>query len=134
MTIYRLYVPWLMYRAKAIKEYLKEKILVHIDINNLILEEYLPADLIRILSFSYDKFIEKEKIEENEQAIILAEKLIWYFIRECQFMDTISFNLPESIKVMEHVLEVFEKYLDVQGVAENIGDLFKGIQTRYFGY
>ena len=49
-------------------------------------------------------------------------------------MVLISFNLLESSIVMEHILEVFEKYQDVQGVAENIGDLFECIQTSYFSY
>ncbi|MHA2308018.1 MAG: hypothetical protein ACXABJ_01950, partial [Candidatus Heimdallarchaeaceae archaeon] len=132
--IYRLYVPWLIIRAKTIKKYLEEKTLVHSDINKLVIEEYLPADLIRILSFSYNEFIEKEKIEENEQAIILSDKLIWFFIRECQYMDTISFNLPESMCVMRHILELFDIYQDVQGVAENVNELFEGIQTKYFSF
>jgi hypothetical protein len=46
----------------------------------------------------------------------------------------ISFNLPESTKVMEHIIEKFEKYQDVQGVAENINELFEGIQNQYFSY
>lgn len=65
---------------------------------------------------------------------ILPKKLIWFFIRECQFLDEIAFNLHESNRVMEHLLNTFKKFQDVQGVAENIGELFEGIQTRYFSF
>ncbi len=49
-------------------------------------------------------------------------------------MDTISFNLPESLTVMEHVTELFERFQDVQGVAEKIASLFRGMQSKYFSY
>jgi hypothetical protein len=77
-----------------------------------------------------------KEMESNimNHQISISEKLIWYFIRESQYMDTISLNLPESLPLVEQILVIFERYQDIQGVTENIDELFEGIQSEYFSY
>ena len=134
--IYKLFVPWLIFRSNMISNHLSGKKTEFTEINKFALEGVLPEKLQTILSCSYKELLKSnEKTTECEfSRITLIEKMIWLFIRECQYLDTIAFNLPESEKVMEHVIELFEEYQDVRGVAENIDEPFEGIQKKYFSY
>ncbi|MEE9409612.1 MAG: hypothetical protein V3V41_01645, partial [Candidatus Heimdallarchaeota archaeon] len=113
---------------------LSGKITKFADINKMVMEGYLPEELLKVLEYSYEELSDnkEKKKDEQENQITLVEKMIWLFIRESQYIDTISFNLPESSRVMEHIIEAFERYQDVQGVAENVEYLFQGIQDKYF--
>ena len=133
--IYRVIVPWLISRAEVIRDHLNRNSTRYLDINKLTLDKRLPSYIIKILSLEFEELTERKTIvQEKKSQITIVEKMIWMFIRECQFIDTISFNLPEASKIIEHLVELFNKYQNVQGVAENINELFEGIQEKYFSF
>ncbi|MHA1873714.1 MAG: hypothetical protein ACTSVB_06325 [Candidatus Heimdallarchaeaceae archaeon] len=107
-----LWIPWLILRSENIKIWLENYIRLDMDlyttegIKQLIETGNLPADIERILSFTLEdikKGIKRDPSTGEVITISYQEKLLWLFIMESRYGDTITYNLQHYLKAIEDI-------------------------------
>ncbi|MCE7742021.1 MAG: hypothetical protein GOP50_06145 [Candidatus Heimdallarchaeota archaeon] len=126
--VYRLYVPWLFWRAEALKTYFEEGMNGYSSIHELLCKGLLDKELRGLLDYTYQDIITTQDFSSqvvSHKKLTFIEKMIWFHIKEVQILDIIAFNHSGSFQIMDEITKNFGEFDKIQEVAENIDSLFE---------
>ena len=125
--VYKLYVPWLLWRAEVLKRYFEKGKNEFRSIQDLFHEGLIDDELEELLSCTYQEINYRKSSTfktNNHKELTFVEKMIWFHMKEVQILDSISFNLSESSHIMEEVMKSLDEVEDFQELSKNIDSIF----------